>query len=119
GGAGGGGGRNRGGPGGGPPKASGKKRHRLASLPPSALLARVERRGGGGSFPVHCVAGGKLLELNQRLALEPRLLYDRPCREGYVAILFPSPDAARQLRSRLLSESEYLRVRGLSAEDLL
>ncbi|KAG2486735.1 hypothetical protein HYH03_014661 [Edaphochlamys debaryana] len=107
-------------------KQSGKKRKASGpggwgALQGNTLLARVERKGGDASsgFPVWAVAGGRLLELNERLAAHPELLYDRPCREGFVAILFPTPDRARQLRQTLLGEAAYLRLRGLCAEDLL
>ncbi|KXZ51489.1 hypothetical protein GPECTOR_12g452 [Gonium pectorale] len=121
-GAGGGGGggrkRNRGGGGGSGGGGSSKPRN----LRPGAMLARVERGGGDGpGFPVWAVCGGQLMELNERLRGNPALLYDRPCREGYLAILSPGPGGAAALRSRLslLGEEEYLRLRGLTAEDLL
>ncbi len=43
----------------------------------------------------------------------------RPTCEGYVAILFPTPQHVQQLRASLLSEADYLRLRGLTPEDLL
>ncbi|GLC35400.1 hypothetical protein PLESTB_000568700 [Pleodorina starrii] len=101
-------------------KISGKKRGRGAQqLRGTTVLAQVERRGGGASFPIWTVLKGQLLEVNERLVKDPGLLYDRPCREGYVAILSPAPEAVQFFESRLMSEGEYLRLRGLSAEDLL
>ncbi|PNH02492.1 hypothetical protein TSOC_011522 [Tetrabaena socialis] len=94
-----------------------------------AAIVAVEECGGwwdgggwlnwGGGFSIWCVSSGLLLELNERLATEPHLLFDRPCREGYAAIVHPSPSAARELRATLLSEGAYLRLRGLTPEDLL
>ncbi|KAG2454095.1 hypothetical protein HYH02_001134 [Chlamydomonas schloesseri] len=71
------------------------------------------------SFPVWVVSGGQLLEVNERLAADPGLLLERPCREGYLALLYPTKEQAAGLRRRLLSEAQYLALRGLTAEDLL
>ncbi|GIL48470.1 hypothetical protein Vafri_4985 [Volvox africanus] len=102
-------------------KASGKKRGRWGpqQLLGGHLLAQVEKRGGGASFPIWCALKGQLCEINERLLKTPTLLYDRPCREGYVAILSPTPDAIKHFLGKLLSEAEYLRLRGLTAEDLI
>ena len=43
-----------------------------------AVLAIVEAGGGGGAFEVRAGLPGKLLEVNQRVAADPRLLSERP-----------------------------------------
>ncbi|PNW78556.1 hypothetical protein CHLRE_09g392400v5 [Chlamydomonas reinhardtii] len=85
-----------------------------------------EGKGGGSSaprhapsFPVWAVSGGQLLEVNERLAADPGLVFERPCREGYVALLFPTKEQAAGLRRRLLGEAQYLALRGLTPEDLM
>lgn len=51
------------------------------------------------SLTVWAGAPGKLLEVNQRLGQEgqggARLLFDHPCCEGWVAIVFPSDAQVR------------------------
>lgn len=47
------------------------------------------------------------------------VVFHRPSREGYVAILSPTPEAIKFFETRLVSEQEYMQLRGLTAEDLL
>ena len=65
-----------------------------------AVLAIVEAGGGGGAFEVRAGLPGKLLEVNQRVAADPRLLSERPEADGYLAVLQPPAKELRALRQR-------------------
>ena len=43
----------------------------------------------------------------------------RPCREGYVAILYPTDMQLRQLQASLMPVDQYLQLRNLTPDDLL
>jgi hypothetical protein len=43
----------------------------------------------------------------------------RPCREGYLAILFPLDWQLAALKSSLMPVQQYLTLRGLTENDLL
>ncbi|MEW5310569.1 MAG: hypothetical protein WDW38_002355 [Sanguina aurantia] len=100
-------------------KTSGK--HAAGSfLQPSSVLCTISSRAKPPSSVTlwACIAG-KLLEVNPRLLTDPSLLFNRPCCEGYVAILMPSPGELSSAKSSLLDEVAYMKLRGLTAEELL
>ena len=70
-------------------QVSGKRKRNAPALGAGAVLAIVEARGGGGAFEVRAGLPGKLLEVNQRVAADPRLLSERPEADG-LAVLQPA-----------------------------
>ena len=81
-------------------QVSGKRKRNAPALGAGAVLAIVEARGGGGAFEVRAGLPGKLLEVNQRVAADPRLLSERPEADGYLAVLQPPAKELRALRQR-------------------
>lgn len=58
-----------------------------------------------------CVKG-KLLEVNERLLKEPRLVRESPTGAGFLAIIMPRMEDVRKLQSTALSPEAYLALRG-------
>jgi len=61
----------------------------------------------GSQYTVLAGVHGKLVEVNERLVSNPRLLSERPNAEGYLAVVYPPLRNGDFMRSRLFSKEEY------------
>ncbi|GAX79823.1 hypothetical protein CEUSTIGMA_g7263.t1 [Chlamydomonas eustigma] len=62
---------------------------------------------------------GKLLEVNTRLLSDITVLSKKPCREGYLAIMYPTTSEIKAFQGSLMSLDTYLETYGLRVEDLV
>uniref|UniRef100_A0A7S0V3U8 Protein Abitram n=1 Tax=Polytomella parva TaxID=51329 RepID=A0A7S0V3U8_9CHLO len=70
-------------------------------------------------FPVVACVPGRLLEVNRRLLDSPQLLFERPCREGFIGIILPKLENLECILKGLMTRDMYLKERNLGIEDLL
>lgn len=72
----------------------------------------------GSRFRVRSCIRGHLLELNERLKLEPGLLNDKTTTEGYIAIVNPRRDDEDTVCDAFLSKEQYMsRLADMAATD--
>jgi len=61
-------------------------------------------------YTIHSCVKGKLVEINDALIENPKLLIEKPDSEGYIAIVLPSISHSNQQREELLTLEEYNEV---------
>ncbi|XP_062114942.1 uncharacterized protein LOC133828916 [Humulus lupulus] len=90
-------------------KVTGKRKKNAQLLEPNSALCKVITNDG--SYIVRCCVKGWLLEVNEKLIKQPRLLNLSADREGYVAIIMPKPADWLKVKDSLLVSEEYKRLR--------
>jgi glycine cleavage system H lipoate-binding protein len=51
---------------------------------------------------------GKLIEINESVVKNPRLIQTSPTTDGHIGLILPKlPDGLAELKARLISKSEY------------
>jgi glycine cleavage system H lipoate-binding protein len=58
-------------------------------------------------YTVQSCIKGKLVEMNDALIENPKILIEKPHAEGYIAIVLPSISNSNQQREELLTLEEY------------
>jgi hypothetical protein len=87
-------------------KVSGKGKHGAQFLQPNSPLCYIECEDGS-KYTVRSCIQGKLVEMNDALIENPKLLLEKPDAEGYIAIVLPSISNSNQQRQELLTLEEY------------
>jgi len=90
-------------------KVSGKGKHGAQFLHPNSPLCYIEC-ADGSKYTVQSCIKGKLVEINDSLIENPKLLVEKPDAEGYIAIVLPSISSSNQQREELLTLEEYNEV---------
>jgi hypothetical protein len=90
-------------------KVSGKGKHGAQFLQPNSPLCYIEC-ADSSRYTVQSCIKGKLVEMNDALIENPKLLIEKPDAEGYIAILLPSISNSNQQREELLTWEEYNEV---------
>eukprot|EP00803_Ostreobium_quekettii_P003547 evm.model.scf_1101.2 EVM.evm.TU.scf_1101.2 scf_1101:7642-9041(+) len=85
-------------------------------LQPDSVICKVNC--GDNTFVVRACTRGKLLQVNQRLTLEPRLIAERCQAEGYIALLHLRQGDSDHLESTMMAPEDYAKLRGLHIEEL-
>jgi hypothetical protein len=87
-------------------RVSGKGKHGAQLLQPHSPLCYIECEDSS-KYTVQSCVKGKLVEMNDALIENPKLLIEKPDAEGYIAILIPSISNSNQQREELLTREEY------------
>uniref|UniRef100_A0A8C4QM79 Protein Abitram n=1 Tax=Eptatretus burgeri TaxID=7764 RepID=A0A8C4QM79_EPTBU len=87
-------------------RVSGKAKRGGQFLTELAPLCRL-RCSNGEQYSVYSCIRGKLVEVNERLLHTPRLLQEKPCGEGYIAVVLPKLEESKMITQCLLSVEEY------------
>lgn len=87
-------------------KVSGKGKHGAQFLHPNSPLCYIECLDGS-TYTVRSCIQGKLVEINDALIENPKLLIEKPDAEGYVAIVLPGINNSNQQKQKLLTVEEY------------
>jgi len=90
-------------------KVSGKGKHGAQFLQPNSPLCYIEC-ADSSKYTIHSCVKGKLVEINNALIENPKLLIEKPYSEGYIAIVLPSISNSNQQREELLTLEEYNEV---------
>lgn len=93
-------------------KVSGKGKHGAQILQPSSVICFVEC-SDGTSYSISSCLNGKLVEINDTLISNPKLLIERPQAEGYLAIVLPNIVNSCKAKDNLMSHESYCKIRGL------
>ena len=78
---------------------------------PDSGLATLER-ADGKRWTARALARGKLLEVNERLRDEPKLVSAAPTDAGFLAVIEPGAEALAELEARAMTPEAYERLRG-------
>ena len=89
----------------------GKKKRGAKLLMPDSGLATLER-ADGKRWTARALARGKLLEVNERLRDEPKLVSAAPTDAGFLAVIEPGAEALAELEARAMTPEAYERLRG-------
>jgi Glycine cleavage system H protein (lipoate-binding) len=87
-------------------KVSGKGKHGAQFLQPNSPLCFIECKDGS-KFTVQSCIKGKLVEINDALIKNPKLLIDKHDAEGYIAIVLPNITNSDQQKEELLTLEQY------------
>ena len=93
---------------------SGKHKHNAKNLNVMQPMCKVycDKIGENGLeecyFVIYSCLNAKLLEINERLLINPELLQQKPATEGYLAILMPKLDNIKEQLADLMNHSDYL-----------
>ncbi|XP_041365747.1 protein Abitram-like isoform X2 [Gigantopelta aegis] len=87
-------------------KVSGKSKRGAQWLKPKSALCIVTC-DNGQQYTLNSCMRGQLIEVNENLLQNPRLLTEKPLTEGYVAIVLPVLHDYEREMSKLLSEADY------------
>uniref|UniRef100_UPI00358EC9C5 protein Abitram n=1 Tax=Myxine glutinosa TaxID=7769 RepID=UPI00358EC9C5 len=87
-------------------RVSGKAKRGGQFLTELAPLCRL-RCSNGEQYSIYSCIRGKLVEVNERLLDMPRLLQEKPCGEGYIAVVLPKLEESKTITQCLLSVEEY------------
>lgn len=87
-------------------KVSGKGKKGGQQLEDNSLLCQVELSNGNKYLLRSCIHG-KLVEINQALLENPKLLLETPEKGGYIAIVLPKLKPLQDTCPKLLNEDQY------------
>ena len=89
-------------------KVSGKGKKGGQGLDERSILCFIECESGE-TFTIRSCVKGKLVAINQKVVETPNLILEKSPGEAHLAIILTKiPDGITDLKSRLLSEEEYL-----------
>jgi len=89
-------------------KVSGKGKKGGQGLDEKAILCFIECESGE-TYTIRSCVKGRLVTINQKIVENPQLILDKSPGEAHLAIILTKiPDGIAELKSRLLSEEEYL-----------
>ncbi|XP_010428645.1 PREDICTED: FAM206 family protein-like [Camelina sativa] len=87
-------------------KVSGKRKKNALRSEPNTALCKVST--AKDTYIVRCCVKGSLLEVNERLIMQPELLNSSADREGYIAIIMPTrPADWTKNKESLITLEEY------------
>ncbi|KAJ8711752.1 hypothetical protein PYW08_008706 [Mythimna loreyi] len=87
----------------------GKSKRGGQQLSPKSIICKIEFEDGSG-FEIPCCMKGTLVEVNEELVNQPKLLKEMPDADGYIAIILSSIAISEATKSELLTHEEYLKV---------
>lgn len=87
----------------------GKSKKGGQHLVPKSVVCKIEY-DDGTSFDVPCCMRGTLVEVNEELVKNPKLLKEYPDEDGYIAIILSSIAISEATKSEMLTHEEYLKV---------
>ncbi|XP_069680418.1 protein Abitram [Periplaneta americana] len=90
-------------------KVSGKGKHGAQFLQINSPLCYIECTDNS-KYTVQSCIKGKLVEINDALIENPKLLIEKPDAEGYIAIVLPNITNSDQQKEELLTLEEYHEV---------
>ena len=92
---------------------SGKHKHfakNLHALQPICKIYCDKLKNDEGEeayFVIYCCLNAKLIEINEKLLVNPELIQDKPVTEGFLCILMPKLDNLKEQLTELISHAEY------------
>lgn len=89
-------------------KVSGKSKRGAQKLRKDSILCYIEC-SDGTKCPVYSCIDGKLLEINDKLIVNPNLLKTKPDQDGYIALLLPILNIYQDLKDSMLTKEQYFR----------
>ncbi|XP_048849582.1 protein Abitram [Brienomyrus brachyistius] len=87
-------------------KVSGKSKRGGQFLTELAPLCRI-KSSDGEEYTLYSCVRGRLLEVNEDILTRPNLLLEKPCAEGYIAVLLPKFEESKSLTDTLLTRAQY------------
>ncbi|XP_063778992.1 protein Abitram isoform X2 [Pseudophryne corroboree] len=87
-------------------KVSGKSKRGAQFLTELSPLCRIICCDGE-EYTIYSCIRGRLLEVNENILQNPQLLKDKPCTEGYIAVVLPKFEESKTVTEGLLSQTQY------------
>ncbi|CAG9567983.1 unnamed protein product [Danaus chrysippus] len=94
-------------------KGKGKKGGQM--LTPNTAICKVEW-SDDTSFEIPAGMKGFLVEINEQLVKNPKLLRESPNSDGFIAIMLSSISISDSMKKELLNHEEYLKIINSSCE---
>lgn len=90
-------------------KVSGKGKHGAQPLQTNSNICSISC-SDGQTYVIKCCMVGKLVEVNEMLLENPRLLRNLPHKGGYLAIILPNLKLLENLKQSLLTHEQYIEL---------
>lgn len=90
-------------------KVSGKGKHGAQPLQTNSNICSISC-SDGQTYMIKCCMIGKLVEVNEMLLENPRLLRNSPHKGGYLAIILPNLKLLENLKQSLLTHEQYIEL---------
>lgn len=90
-------------------KVSGKGKHGAQPLQTNSNICSISC-SDGQTYMIKCCMIGKLVEINEMLLENPRLLRNLPHKGGYLAIILPNLKFLESLKQSLLTHEQYIEL---------
>lgn len=90
-------------------KVSGKGKHGAQPLQTNSNICSISC-SDGQTYMIKCCMIGKLVEVNETLLENPRLLRNPPHKGGYLAIILPNLKLLENLKQSLLTHEQYIEL---------
>nr|XP_033326844.1 protein Abitram isoform X1 [Megalopta genalis] len=87
-------------------KVSGKGKHGAQPLQANSNICIITS-SSGETYTIKCCIIGKLVEVNEALLNNPKLLLEPPHKGGYLAIVLPNINQLDQMKTSLLTQTQY------------
>lgn len=87
-------------------KVSGKSKHGAQPLQANSNICIITC-SNGKTYTIKCCIIGKLIEANEALLQNPKLLLEPPHRGGYLAIVLPNIKHLDKMKASLLTQKQY------------
>ncbi|XP_048415461.1 protein Abitram [Stegostoma tigrinum] len=87
-------------------KVSGKSKRGGQFLTELAPLCRI-LCSDGEEYTIYSCIRGRLLEVNENILQDPRLLQRKPSTEGYVAVVLPKFEESKSITQGLINQEQY------------
>ncbi|XP_078045184.1 protein Abitram [Augochlora pura] len=87
-------------------KVTGKGKHGAQPLQANSNICIISS-SSGETYTIKCCIIGKLVEVNEALLDNPKLLLEPPHKGGYLAIVLPNINQLDQMKLSLLTQKQY------------
>ncbi|XP_076303218.1 protein Abitram [Lasioglossum baleicum] len=87
-------------------KVSGKSKHGAQPLQANSKICIITS-SSGETYTIKCCIIGKLVEVNEALLKNPKLLLEPPHKGGYLAIVLPNIKLLESMKKSLLTQEQY------------
>ncbi|XP_076646378.1 protein Abitram [Halictus rubicundus] len=87
-------------------KVSGKSKHGAQPLQANSNICIITS-SSGETYTIKCCIIGKLVEVNEALLENPKLLLEPPHKGGYLAIVLPNIRLLETMKKSLLTQEQY------------